>query len=68
MHVSLHDAREASAVARVAYVVCGTVPDGAIVSLQGRSEYVELSAYVEHDDVQKAIHGKQCRGTEQRFK
>jgi len=60
VHMSLHDAREASAIAYVAYVFRVMVPDGAIVSLQGRSEYVELSAYMEHDDVQKGIRGKQC--------
>lgn len=59
MHVSLHDAREASAVARILRVM---VPDRTVVSLQDRGEYIELSAHVEHNDVQEAVHGSQCCG------
>jgi len=68
VHVSLHDARKASAIAHVASVFRVMVPDGTVVSLQGRSKYIKLSAHVKHNDVQEAIYGNQCCGAEEHYK
>lgn len=63
MHMSFRDARGASAVAPIFSVM----PIRTAVSLQGRSEYVKLSAHVEHDDVQEAVNGDYCRGAKERY-
>lgn len=42
------------------------MPNGTVVLFQSCGEYVKLSAHVEHDDVQKAVHGGYCCSTEQR--